>query len=261
MKKLNILGKIDTMVKVIRLFENWPVVILSYLGLYGDTKLLYALRTGIRYRVASPKNGRTITEIWSNRRYALSNDEMQSGCIVVDVGAHVGMFSIFAASRSDGVRVLSYEPHPDNFRLLTENIRLNGLKNVQPFSWAVSGASGKRKLFVSPEDMGHSLIRLHENYVEVDCVTLKQVLSQIAKCDFLKIDCEGAEYEILFNTPVGYLRKVNRILVECHNPAGFASEHKNWSPHDLKIYLEQTGFKVTLDELGDRPYTYLYGKR
>lgn len=149
MKRLNILGKIDTVVKVIRLLENWLVVTLSHVGVIRDIGLLYVLRTGIRYRVASPKNWRTITEIWSNRVYTPLNDEMQSGCIVVDIGAHVGIFSIFAASDSDGIRVLSYEPHPDDFRLLTENIRLNGLKNIEPFPSAVSGASGKRKLFVS----------------------------------------------------------------------------------------------------------------
>lgn len=97
--------------------------------------------------------------------------------------------------------------------------------------------------------------------MEVDCVPLKEVLSQIGKCDFLKIDCEGAEHEILFNTLVEYLGRVNRISGECHNPAGFTLEHKNCSPHDLKICLEQTGFKVALHELGDRPHAYLYGKR
>ena len=257
----NIFGKIATGIKVIRLFRNWPSVILSYFGLLEDAQLVFTLHNGIKYIVASSNDWPTIFEIWSGRIYTPLGDEIKSGYTVVDIGAHVGVFSIFAASHSDSVRVVSYEPHPDNFQLLTENIKLNNLKNIEPLQLAVSGASGKRKLFISRQDVGHSLVKPQKSYVEVDCVTLNEVLSQIGKCDFLKMDCEGAEYDILFNTSAECLNKVSKISVECHDSADFVPRHNNYNAYDLKTYLEHIGFKVMLDELKYSPHVYLHGRK
>ena len=186
---------------------------------------------------------------------------MQSGNTVVDIGAHVGVFSIYIASRSPSIKVFSYEPHPQNFQLLAQNINLNSLRNIKPIQLAIGKTSEKRKLFIGSGGVTHSLVKSKDSYVEVDCITLKEVLSQLTECNFLKIDCEGAEYEILFNTPVECLDNVEKISIECHNVADFVPEKDNYNAYGLKAYLENLGFSVTLVETISRRFIYLYARR
>ncbi len=254
---LNIFAKITTAAKVIGLFRDWPNVFLGYSRLRRNK--LYTLHNGIKYAVASNIDWVTISEIWADRIYNPSGQEIESGYTVVDIGAHVGIFSVFAARQSADVRVISYEPHPYNFQLLTENIHLNNLTNIDPLPLAVHVRSGKGKLFASREDFSHSLVKTAGSYIEVDCVTLKEVLDRIGKCDFLKMDCEGAEYDILFNTSIECLSKVNKISVECHDTLGYA--HSDYDAYDLKIYLEQLGFRVEIAGKAGKSPIYLYGRR
>jgi len=135
------------------------------------------------------------------------------GQTVVDIGAHIGTYTILAANRvgNEG-KVLAVEAHPDNYNILLKNLMLNGLKNVIPVNVALSNREGRVKLYLG-KDSGvrasgwHSIIYDNtraqfvesEKYLIVSCVTLDRLLAKlnVKNVDWIKIDVEGAELDVL----------------------------------------------------------------
>lgn len=200
-----------------------------------------------------------ICNMWSRKAWTPSGFEIQPGYIVVDVGAYIGAFSIYAATRASGVRVVSYEPDPKSFAILVENVRLNDLENVEPMLAAVAGRTERRKLFINPQGQQSSLMQPMSNSVsqpaeDVNCTTLTEVVKHVGKCDLLKMNCEGAEYEIILNTSEDNLKKVGRIVMDCHQIHGY-------SVGDLKSHLERAGFEVRVVERWRQPHVYLHAVR
>jgi FkbM family methyltransferase len=143
---------------------------------------------------------------------------------VIDVGANVGFFSVLAASR--GARVAAYEPHPETFAFLAENTAPWGVACHR--AAVVSRPPPRRKvpLWVHPtHDSRHSVIEggaidddaLNET-IEVDAVALSDVIGE--GCDLLKLDCEGAEFDLLAHTAPEALTRARRIVAETHERAG-----------------------------------------
>jgi hypothetical protein len=79
--------------------------------------------------------------------------------------------------------------------------------------------------------------------VEISCISLKEVFAgnKIDKCDLMKMDCEGAEYEILYNAPKNILQKIKKISMEFHNIDDLKNNDK-----ELISFLRKSGFKVKL---------------
>ena len=236
--------KISTTARVVLLFKNWPYLFSVFLGISRGTEIDCILRNGTRFKVPSTGDPIMICNIWSRRTWTPNGDEIQPNSTVVDIGAYIGAFSILAAGSAEGVRVVSYEPNPKSFDSLVRNVRLNGLENVEPLMLAVAGSPEKRRLFVDEGGEGSSLVEPVsssgcQHTADVDCTTLYEVIGYVGKCDLLKINCEGAEYEILFNTPEESLGQVRRMVVDCHQVSGYDVD-------DLKNHLEKAGFTVRL---------------
>ncbi|OHB77598.1 MAG: hypothetical protein A2Z34_00135 [Planctomycetes bacterium RBG_16_59_8] len=120
-------------------------------------------------------------------------------------------------------RIFSYEPEPSNFRLLDENVRGNGLERVRCFPMAVAGKAGERTMerSVNPKTTGGgSLFGGGGEPFAVRCADLPGIIRDHAleRIDFLKLDCEGAEWEILESLPDDHLRRIRQIAMEIHNP-------------------------------------------
>ena len=148
-------------------------------------------------------------------------------------------------------QVFVYEPFPSSFAILKANIRLNHAKNIRPFNLAVAGRSGKVKLFVQEKNLGgHSIYGNSDNFIRADSTTLKRIFNEnkIGTINFLKIDCEGAEYDILLNTPDSYLKRIDRIAAEHHRVKGHDVQ-------ELRRLLEKNGFEVVIERF------MLYAKR
>ncbi|MEM1981923.1 MAG: FkbM family methyltransferase [Candidatus Hadarchaeales archaeon] len=128
--------------------------------------------------------------------------EPEKGDVVVDCGANVGMFSLKAARKvgKDGL-VIALEPEKANVNLLRRNVEANGFENVIIVQKAVSNRRGKIRLYLSPGSPGsHTIIKREKGCFEiVEADTLDNILSEIGltKVNFLKIDVEGAEKEVL----------------------------------------------------------------
>jgi FkbM family methyltransferase len=161
-----------------------------------------------------------IDEVFIHKAYNPRGFEIEEGDVVVDLGAHIGAFTLFAA-RKAGV-VLSYEPEPENFAILKENVKANGLiGKVKIFKRAVWSERGFFPLH-SDHNGSHiaSLTNRGVKSVLVKTVTLKDIFTEnkLEHIDFLKVDVEGAELQIFKSTKANILTAIKKIAVECHSP-------------------------------------------
>jgi FkbM family methyltransferase len=242
-----LLHKIGFGVGVVRAYRTWPQVILGHFGLPGrggKDRMTHAMRDGALYRVRPGTNDTAIlNEIYVVKEYHRALAAVREGSVVVDVGAQIGGFSVLAARTAPGVRVFSYEPFPENYGLLVENIRLNGLGDrVKAFRLGVGRAREERDLFVNPSDSGgHSMFGEggRGEAIRIGTVSLEDVLRDngIRRCDLLKMDCEGAEYEALLGAPDSTLERIGSIALEYHGTGDVGR---------LKGFLEGNGFRVSL---------------
>lgn len=133
---------------------------------------------------------------------------------VVDIGAHVGFFTIPIATQVH--QVVSYEPSPANFSLLERNIRQNHSANVIAVHAAIGPTHGMVNLNLGIYGTtGHTISgrKLGGVSVQVECFTLEEVVSKFNPT-VLKMDCEGAEWDILSDTKP--LKHINVIVAELH---------------------------------------------
>ncbi len=211
-------------------------------GVVPDTP--YAFRSRARLRIGRGVDHVPIVEIFLREEYG----KVADGAIIVDVGANIGAFSIFAATSARGVVVYAYEPMPEFYRLMEENLRLNRLElSVRSFNLAVGAHSGIRQLFLeNPTFSFPTFLRGGDRVartVEVPCVSLAEILDSngLVRVDLLKMDCEGAEYEIMYGTPHRYLERIREMRMEYHN-----LDTQRCCGEALGAFLQTHGYDVTI---------------
>jgi FkbM family methyltransferase len=160
-------------------------------------------------------------ETWLRQIYSPPGYEVGRGEIVIDIGANIGVFTLYAATRARDVQVYAYEPFPENVKWLRHNVTSSGLTNVRVQQKAIGAETGVRYLQVNADDwIMHSLFGGGETArgLPVDCLSFDDVMNGegIAQCDLLKLDCEGSEYEILQRCAPETLKRVRRIVGEYH---------------------------------------------
>ena len=184
---------------------------------------------------------------------------LQDNWTIIDIGAGLGDFTAYAAQRSPNGRVLAYEPFPESFALLQQNVALNNLKNVEAQPYAIAAQPGSLALNIGMgEAVQHSTTQAGANAIEVQAIALQQVFDErgLDRCDFLKMDIEGGEYAILRGVDADLLKRVQRLALEYHDntPAG---------QHDELVRLLQShGFQVQVQPNPVHDYLgYLYATR
>ncbi|NNN06516.1 MAG: FkbM family methyltransferase [Elusimicrobia bacterium] len=186
-----------------------------------------------------PDDEKIIREIHEDGCYARA--EILDGDVVVDVGAHVGVFSIYAARKTPRGRVIAVEPAPTNLEFLRYNVEKNSLRNVKIFDCALSDKAGQAELFF-PGD--HALYTLKPNAPTavshaVRLRTLDDLFEaeSITNCKLLKIDAERSEYAVL-QGGARALKVVHQLLVE----AG-----KEEATHEKVLaFLRERGFQCSI---------------
>ena len=184
-------------------------------------------------------------EIWVQRTYSKGQYRIKRGDVIVDVGANVGAFAIYAATAAPDVTVHAFEPFPGNLTWLRKNVEESGLTNVIIHEQAIASVTEKRALHVNPEKwISHSLVRDEgrgDEDVTVNCVTLSEALesNNIKRCNLLKLDCEGSEYEILMRSEAKTLDRVERIVGEYHEAPEIP-----YKGDTLREFLEDHSFHI-----------------
>ena len=190
-----------------------------------------------------------VTNCVIDRQYDYAPGVLSQCGVIIDIGAHIGSFSVYAARQTEDSSIFSFEPSPENYFQFNKNIALNRLTNVHPFQKAIAAHSGKAPFYYDLfNNAAHSLIKETKDFISVDCTTLKETFLdfKIEQCDFLKIDCEGAEYEILFNTPAEILKRIKRIALEYHNPIFYGVKNVEHTSENLARFLNKMGFETKI---------------
>ena len=181
--------------------------------------------------------------------------KIEKGNIVIDVGAYVGMFSI-KASTLVGLNglVIAVEPDANNFKYLQDNILRNAHSIIKPVSVALSDRDGIANLYLSKATACHSLIYKQRYRAVCTTTTLDSLLNRLGLSkriiDFIKIDAEGAEVQVLEGAreTLKFTRKVS--VATYHELPGGKSEMQR-----VRDILTNGGFEV-IQETGLRGYTY-----
>lgn len=234
--------KLKIAFQVVKSLINWPTYFLDYFGFIKNKQIIYYFKNGVQYKVRAGSNDRgIINEIYFRKIYTPPGFEIKSDDIVVDVGAQIGIFSIFASKLTPRGKVYSFEPEFQNFKLLLENIKLNNCHNIICFRQAISNKEGKDYLFINPYNVGgHSFLLPTSQKIIVPCTTLKAFIEKekLKKIDFLKMDCEGMEYKILLNCTKDCLNKISKIALEYHDT------NENFNLQKLIKFLIENNFLV-----------------
>ncbi len=167
------------------------------------------------------------------RDYRLEGFEIREGDVVVDIGAHIGLVSIYLAKKYPQAKILAYEPLQANFEYLVRNLRLAGVKNVIAHPMAVTADGREVILHGDPAvNSGEgSIYRIASRTAEIEAarsISVGEVLEEAGgSIKLLKLDAEFAEYEIL---PALDLAKVEYLRGEFHRGM------PNASPETLFAY-------------------------
>jgi len=131
------------------------------------------------------------------RRYF---EDMTQG-VFIDIGSHVGKYTIKVARQlGNKGRVISVEPESSNFEILKTNVQLNNLSNVTLLNVACWNKNEKLRLYLAQSTGDHSVKNaVSMDFVEVSAFKLDDILKdlQIDRVDFIKVDAEGADGEVL----------------------------------------------------------------
>jgi FkbM family methyltransferase len=175
------------------------------------------------------------------REYALHELQIGPGDVVIDIGAHVGCVSVYLAKRHPYARVYAFEPVPSNFASLRRNIAANGVANVRAFNLAVTADGRDVRIDTNLDENSGGGGFLRDNpagsVFTVGSTTLDAIFEEngIERCRLLKIDCEGAEHEILRSTR--NLERVHELVGEFHEDDWYRAQ--GHTVEDLERYCAQ----------------------
>jgi FkbM family methyltransferase len=166
--------------------------------------------------------------------------------IVLDIGANVGFFTIFSLFKLRNPKIISFEPIKRNFEGLQNNLQSIKKDDVIAVNQAVNGTKGELILKFNQTQAFTTSASLFDNLYGSDeeivmATTLEDIFLEysLPKIDILKLDCEGAEYNIFYNTPSHFFEKINCIALETHLGKG-AKENTS----ALASHIEALGFAV-----------------
>lgn len=203
-------------------------------------------------------------EIFLDRDYQMLADLIKcASAPILDIGSHIGLFSLYAHALNATVPIYSFEPDETNFKAIKDHLKLNHVQNVFPKNVAVAGASGQREIHLSEDSHNHSFFDTRQdsgdepnNLVtpsfpaqsktrKVQALSLSDIFDSnkakfsIEKYALIKMDCEGAEFEILQSLSPEELSLSAAYYIEYHE---FTTElHAT----DLVRILQRAGFKTT----------------
>lgn len=172
-----------------------------------------------------------VYELFIEDEYNLNSftEGLSDAPVVLDIGAHIGCFAVSFATRFPGARVYSYEPTPSTGEYLSRNVSTNGLDaRITVNKEAVAAETGSLTIADNGPGSGHNGV-LHLGKegtvgIEVPARSIADAFAAAGDVEFVKLDTEGAEYEIIGNGPEGLWSSVRRLVMEYHPVPGHTFE-------------------------------------
>jgi FkbM family methyltransferase len=204
--------------------------IIKFLRLANPSLLKISVSKYGGYKAYCPINKSEFINMTIREDEIIEHFTPKQGDIVIDIGAHIGRYTIIASKRV-GIngKVVAIEASPSNFEMLNRNIQLNQLTNIISLNHVVYSKEAKIKLYLPGQESGHTIYNTiisdratNEKFVETNANTLDYLLQSNGikqeQINWIKIDVEGAEFEVLKGaTNVLSNSKDIALLIEIHN--------------------------------------------
>ncbi|MEN0047749.1 MAG: FkbM family methyltransferase [Bacteroidota bacterium] len=201
-----------------------------------------------------------LKEIFEQRTYSDYFPFYQKATII-DIGAHFGYFSLFAHKNlHQDSKIIAIEASKENVERLKQNIEKNAVQNVEVVSCGIGSKNGTVQLYKGA-NVNHSILSNYSLAKErgelIEIQTLAQIIAthQLKYIDFLKLDCEGAEYQILETLPSETYQKIGVISMEFHD-----LKDAQYNGDFLRRILVQNGFAIVKYEYGASSMGNNYGR-
>ena len=197
----------------------------SYNFLYNNNNYNF------EYNENDPSGMGCINEIVIRNEYNLENYNNHMNKTFIDIGANCGVVTIILAKQNPLSKIYSFEPDRQLFEILNNNVSINNLTNVVTFNKAVTKEgidnlelclhpfySGGNTTYSNINNL-NSHFHTKINTYRVDCISLDKIItdSNITEIELLKIDCEGAEYDIIYDSKLLKNKIINNMVGEFHN--------------------------------------------
>lgn len=175
---------------------------------------------------------------------------LPKNAFIIDCGSHIGISVIYLSSICNDASIIAFEPDKNNFALLQRNIKSHNLNNVILKNEAV-WKEDEYLNFSTDSNMGSKLIHNETGFNDklVKATRLKNIINK--KVDFLKLDIEGAEYEVLLDIKDN-LHFVEKLFIEYHG-----SYQQNNELLEILQIINQKGFSFYIKEatsVSDNPF-------
>lgn len=236
------LKSIFTLIKGVK---NFPALIRLATREPADAALVIDLKGEGSYFVSTLMDAWILKETILDRQYEKVSVPLGKDWTIVDIGAALGDYAVWAAKQAVNGTVYAVEPFPRSVELIRRNLAINQVKNVIVHEKAIGGQDGLSGLqLVTGQAVQHSTAAFSgaEGSMAVNISSLKSFLAEmnITRCDYLKMDCEGAEFDILFYCPPEVLQKIQRICMEVHDQVTLHTRA------EMVVFLEKNGYKTRL---------------
>jgi FkbM family methyltransferase len=230
--------------EAVRVSPNWPGFILGYLALRTPAfPFEMRLRSGRRLMLADHDEIAVAWHVCVRRCYRIEPTDR----VILDAGANVGVFAIHAAEIAPRAKIFCFEPFPATYRRLVRHIEDSGLGDrVTALPYGLAGHEGTRLMssggFASPNVRLLLAGDATGSEIPVECRSIARVLDDLGldEVDYLKMDIEGAEHEVLLETPPEVLARIKRMDIEVHE----VNEALGYTPERLFAHLKAAGQKL-----------------
>jgi len=190
---------------------------------------------------------------YEKENYAILKQHLKPGMDVIDIGAHIGLFSVVCSQLTEGKgKIVCFEPTPGTHKLLLETLKINHCNNVTPVQAAVSDKEGAATFYISSDHEGnnsnslvgdnplHKMSGYEVRLETIDAVTAKYSLTP----SVIKVDVEGAELDTLKGGLQTFSRLKPQLILGLH-PA--AIKRKGDSLEAIWDLLVKVPYKIALD--------------
>ena len=235
-------AKLQVFLNSRKIFKNWHVYPKVYYKLINDEFVIFETKTDLKIKIRVRSTDlMALTNVWMINEYEIEDFEINANDTVIDIGAHIGLFSLLVSQLCKTGKILSFEPISENFDLLVSNLKLNHVNNVLPFNLAVSKNLGRLELFLNNDQSAHSIFSKNLKSISVESTSLQKIFDEnkISSCKLLKLDCEGAEYEIIDSLPPECFDKIQNMAIEYH-----LADTKPELVKNLIAKIKNAGFKI-----------------
>ncbi|KAI0554873.1 FkbM family methyltransferase [Xylaria curta] len=204
-------------------------------------------------------------EIFEDECYDISN--LREAPFVIDAGANIGLFSLYVKNKFPSAKIIAFEPAPETYDILRRNLELHKISDVEALPLGLASKESTEKLTYFPKLPGNSTIKPDEKkkmfelaaklneqaaemlrfedsqQLDVKLERLSNILStrpSFARIDFLKIDVEGSELEVLRGLDDNHWDLVQNVVLETWDTSGVRNE--------IEGLLTSKGFVIKREE-------------